>query len=323
MNRFVINLAIAACLFYSSELDGADAENQDLIASVLSKLKAKNVKAKLEGIDSVPGLGKLAREVAPQLLVLLNDEDKVIQARAAEVLVALGNDNRRKAFVVLNSLRKEYGEAGDLATQIVKDRIGILTMDELYIIVHDVNDGDSGTRDGTIWFLKKLGPRNPEVVKILISLLDEPRTLGAHAPDPDDLRLTAVSALRDLGPLAKEAIPVIAEALESDDYSVCLSAADALRAMAKEKEAKGAIPALTKAMRGRRISLPLDAAAALLCIEPSNGEAFQVLVDGLQKRNVETRIRAATGFLSINPLPKKAIPVLEKSLMTPWTRCEC
>ena len=117
-----------------------------------------------------------------------------------------------------------------------------------------------------------------------------------------------------MGPVAKAAVPALADAL--DDFSTRLSASQALGKIGPE--AKAAVPALLKKLGGKPWYGQVDEAIALLRISPSHSAAaVRVLIDGLGRVEWDgndggVRCRAAEALSEVGS--ESAVAALERAL---------
>jgi len=137
------------------------------------------------------------------------------------------------------------------------------------------------------------------------SAAEEQRKL--RSPDPE-VRRGAARELWQMGAKAKEAIPVLCEALKDDDPGVRGFAARTLAKMGPE--AKEAVPTLTEMLRDQGT---YTASALLTLTHPGGGlpEDQPVLVG---KRTMYVRVNAAEALGRIGPTAATAIAALQESL---------
>jgi HEAT repeat protein len=132
-----------------------------------------------------------------------------------------------------------------------------------------------------------------------------------------EVRIQAARAFTGLGPVAKDAVPALAEALKEEDAddviarSVCRCSAYALRQIGPD--AKGAVPALLRLLKARDERLRTDALAALASIGAPDERVIPALREGLKDK--EIRAYAASLLSRAGPrYAQEALPVLVEAL---------
>jgi HEAT repeat protein len=122
------------------------------------------------------------------------------------------------------------------------------------------------------------------------------------------VRATAATALGQIGPDARAAVPVLNDLLKDTDSSVVKAAADSLGRIGPD--ARGAVPALIEAMQDRDVEVRRQVVVALGRIGPGAVAAVPALTDALQNKSRPERWRYAQALGDIGPEAKSALPVL-------------
>jgi HEAT repeat protein len=143
------------------------------------------------------------------------------------------------------------------------------------------------------------GPTKDEVTKLVKDLKD----------NNPSVRTKAARALEKLDPAAKDAIPVLIEALkEQQDVTIPPIAA---RALARQGSA--AVPALIEALEIKDGRVQAYAAKALKQIGPDAKQAAPALIEVVKKHKDPThvaRLEAIAALGKIGPAAKDAVPTL-------------
>ena len=156
--------------------------------------------------------------------------------------------------------------------------------------------------------MKKFGEADESAVPVLVALLSEK---NESAWKTVEARWKAADLLRQLGPKARDAAPALIEALGDDDLHVRTLVATSLGAMTpppKEAEA----PLIAALARGDRSSAA--AARALSAYKAEARGAIPALLKALQAREAEVRWNAARTLGKIGPEAKTAVPALLEAM---------
>ena len=136
----------------------------------------------------------------------------------------------------------------------------------------------------------KLGPWTEQAVVDLTRALREREGGGSSRSAP-------ARALGAIGPQAKDAVPVLAKALEDPDYNVRWAAAEALGRIGEP--AKAAVPALARTLTDKITSVRRETVVALGRIGPAAKEAIRALKIALKDEAEEVRQAAAKALKKI------------------------
>ena len=153
-----------------------------------------------------------------------------------------------------------------------------------------------------------LGERAGPVVPLLIERLE--------GQDVSSVERLYVDALGQIGPAAKQAVPVLIEiatdARASHGGNPSLAAVEALGNIGSAAE--DAVPALIELLASTRLNISnerREAAGALAKIAPQSTEVVAALTDALQDKNLGVQAAAATALGHIGPAAESAVPLLE------------
>ncbi|MFP4055451.1 MAG: LamG-like jellyroll fold domain-containing protein [Candidatus Brocadiia bacterium] len=156
------------------------------------------------------------------------------------------------------------------------------------------------------WLLVRAGRAAPDkVVPLVVEKLKNTPADQLH------VRLPLVELLRDLGPAAKGALPVLTEALDSDDLTIQREAALALRAIGPD--AKAAAPSLIPLLDSRDASIRNLAVSALRVIGPQP-DLVPALVEALRSDYRPVRRYAVQALGELGPKAQAAVPALVELL---------
>ncbi|MDX9708496.1 MAG: HEAT repeat domain-containing protein [Trichloromonas sp.] len=144
-------------------------------------------------------------------------------------------------------------------------------------------------------------------------------TLVKVLQDPDDqVRITAVRILSQIGPVTDEAVPALIRALRDSNYLICESAAYALEEVGVS--AIAAIPALIETLSSNSNKCRQISARVLGKMGLPSAEAVPALIEVLRDRDVdkdtydEVRKEAVEALGKIGPEASEAITVMIDSL---------
>ena len=128
------------------------------------------------------------------------------------------------------------------------------------------------------------------------------------------VRENAAKTLVDLGPDARAAIPALAEAIQDENLSVGLKAAEALG-----KIGKPAIPALTKALQSKNDAIRRLAAEGLSAAGPNAKGAVPILAELLRDKScsTETKQSVVAALAKIGPAAQPATSALIAAIQEP------
>lgn len=214
-------------------------------------------------------LVRIGEPSVPGLLDILNGPDPDMRVCAAEALGGIGPGARAAVPALVRALR-----AND---PVLDDKARIL-------------------RDHAIVALGKIGAAARPAVPALNRLLDVALRSRKDAFGSDEWPLVEALARIDEAPVAK-----LTEAFVRDGDSLCLARLGV--------SAKAAAPALRKALADRRPQVRIDAALALIAIEPPAPDAVAVLTEGL-KHHFEESHFVYEPLGRLGPAASAALPTL-------------
>lgn len=154
--------------------------------------------------------------------------------------------------------------------------------------------------------VKQLGQLKP-FPRHLVPILAHQLEIERHTPTDLERHLAVIAALRDLGAVAKPAVPAIIEWYGRIGPNSGKPAIDALHAIC---------PNHADSIRviSYRDDLRLAGALLLMASEPETRESVPLLVEGLSDGNAAIRVAAAKSLYTLETKARAATPALVKAL---------
>jgi hypothetical protein len=219
---------------------------------------------------------------------------------------------------VLWSNGKEIRSGVDIGAVLryFRDQVGI-HLGKKHIDLEKYRGEDAAEKWAAAAILHELVERAEKPMVALIEALHYERQSKSIQ---DLVRQFAAASLGDLGPTAKEAVPVLEQTLKSEqDLGICIAAASALAAIGPE-----AVPALTSTLTSAVYDKRWPILQALGELGPAAKEAVPVLMKVLQNQvlhdSLGVRREAAESLRKIGPEAIAAVPALIEALKDKdWT----
>jgi HEAT repeat protein len=168
-------------------------------------------------------IGAASKPAVPELAKLLNDENPDVRHETAIALAKIG-PNAKEAVPALAKALEECDGPSCCGAAYALGRIG--DPEAVPALMKAVESKDETLAAISAWALVQIQPKDaPTAAKALPQLI---RGLGDSDPK---FRHGAAAALKQLGPLAKPAIPALKKALKDDEASVRTMAEEALAAI--------------------------------------------------------------------------------------------
>jgi HEAT repeat protein len=179
--------------------------------------------------------------------------------------------------------------------------------ERVHLLVQALGDGDAEVRRLAAVKLAAIGRDGREALPALLKVLRNPA-------EAEDVRKEVARALGELGPPAKEQLPLLGEALQDAKSTPARAyAADALGQLAAD--AKPAVPGLVKALRDPDVDVRRNAAAALGKVGvPARQEAYAELLALLQDKEEDVRRTALGALLKVDTPGAAELDALRKLL---------
>jgi HEAT repeat protein len=241
-------------------------------------------------------LGGLAQLWGPQVFVqAVTDESVRVGEAAAGALAELGPQAVDAVPALLQALMNEEEDSG--RRQAASDALAAIGSEAVPALVQAMTEGDERVRNAAARALKDIGPQAVDAIPALIQALGD---------QDDDVGLAAASALGDVGP---EAIPMLIEALGDRNAQARRGAILALGWIGPE--AKEAAPLIVQALEEESEWLVRSSAAyALGSMQPDAGEAVPALIQALGDESEYVRGSAADALGEFEARAWNAIPAL-------------
>jgi len=243
-------------------------------------------------------LGGLAQLWGPQTLIqALMDESVRVREAAADALAESGPQAVDAVPALLQALKNE--ERDWALRQAASDALGAIGSEAVPALIEALADEDEQVRRAAAGALRDMGPQAGDAIPALIQTLRD-----------KDVSMDAASALGEIGP---QAIPALVEAVDDRDAQVRRGAILALGFIGPE--AKEAAPLIIQALEGDAEWLVRSGAAnALGWIKPDASEAVPALVQALEDESEYVRSAAADALGEFGAQARDAIPALIEAL---------
>jgi HEAT repeat protein len=261
------------------------------LAAPAAELRAQAQSALVAiGPASVPCLREVLRSKDPTALIL-----------AAQAVARIGP----KARSAIPELLLAFGHVDPNVKHATSAAVAIFeprTPDAIPALTWAVGNFDVGVATAAVTVLQELKAGTPAIVSALVARLEN-RNADAGATD---LQALIIRTLGKLGPVARPAVPVLIEAL--DTPALLEDASQALRTILAPN-ARGA--ALVKALKDQD---QLDDRQLAFVLGSADAEAVPALVELLGNKRVRVRAAAALSLGRLGPQAKNAQPGLIKAL---------
>ncbi len=167
------------------------------------------------------------------------------------------------------------------------------------VLIKALQDKDDLVRANAAWALGTVGPEAEQAI---------PNLIEAFQDEVMIVRMGAAGGLGGIGPRAKQSIPALAKAIQNpiEDHNVHRVASEALGRMGPE-----AIPVLAKALQSENYFVRRMSARAL---EETGAGAVPALIKALKDEDRSVRLMAVQALGGIGPEAKQSVPALTKAL---------
>ncbi len=293
-------------------LERSDASTRTLILNVLAE-QGKNavpgLKQALPNPESrywaclvVAEIGPDAKEVVPELLEAVKDQQPEVRHEALMALAATGDTSQATVDAAVAALGDRensvkyaaaylLGSIGEAAAQAANQLLPLLRSDDPFL------------RTVAAWSVCKSNRNNQQVYDQSLGIL-----LRALEDENRDVRLAAIEAIDDLDPEPSLVMPALIKAFESQDGLIATNVADTLVDMGKA--AVGPVAAELKNPKLRRAAV-----VVLGRIGPDAKDAVPALVEALRgETDKDARREIFMSLSNIGPAPASVIPELLKDL---------
>lgn len=295
------------------------------LADLVRLLKEPKVELRRAAADTLPRLGPDAVDALTDLIVALRDEDAAVRAGAGRAIKNTGPKGAARLKAILAQGPEAAAKAHlNLALRLIEIGSKETPVADLIAALGDKEDLVARAAG------EALGARGEPVVPPLVQALKDPA-----------VRRYAALALRDIGPKAKAATPVLVETLADADAPTRGLAAQALAAIGPDArpaaaalingmlkdtdkehrahcaralllvdpEPRLAAPAFRQALRDRQAPGVVDSAVEGL----TKLAAVAELSDALKDKDEEVRRSAVEVLGTLGPAARPAIPALQEA----------
>jgi HEAT repeat protein len=245
-------------------------------------------------------LGGLAQLWGPQTLIqALMDESVRVREAAANALAESGPQAVDAVPALIQALRNE--EQDWALREAASDALGAIGAEAVPALIEALSDEDERVRGAAVGALRDMGPQASDAIPALVQTLRD---------ENDDVSMDAATALGEIGP---QAIPALIEVVGDRDAQVRRGAIVALGFIGPE--AKEAAPLIIQALGEDEEWLVRSGAAnALGWIKPDASEAVPALVQALGDESQYVRSGAADALGEFGAEARDAIPALIEAL---------
>jgi HEAT repeat protein/S1-C subfamily serine protease len=275
-------------------LEKIGAPAKSALPDLIAGLKDPSLIVKAYAAEALGKLGPDARSAGPALLEAVKDADVQVRRHAAGSLGKITYDDKEKMSATLNPLLKDDDKGVRVAAA-----ESLATVAELPALIDLLKHRDMEARTFAAYGVGRLGTRAKTAIPALIegfksstgkearrAIFDAFVLCGPTAKNGLPLYIDAMAdpalrppaslALAKLGPEAKPAVKVLAEALNDTNNTTRLNSINTLGKIGPD--AKEAVPALARLLSQKGQGLRTPVLAALEQIGPAAAEAIGDLI---------------------------------------------
>jgi HEAT repeat protein len=267
------------------------------VPALVEVLKSRHKSARCLTAWALGKIGPQAKEAAPALLRLLDSKDDESRA-AAEALGDIGPGAKEAIPALMRTLKSRDCSMASAAAQALGG-IGPDARDALPLLEEMFLSDDDTVHLASAFALVKIGSQRKK--EALTALIEAAKV--REEKDSLSARCTAIVALGAIGPEAREAIPVLVNAIGADlGAAEKLDEEDAgelgcnLVGEALVQIGPAAVPALVEALKNEEGYRPLAAAVVLGRLGSDAKEAIPTLVTLLGKGALTTQLSDGTAW---------------------------
>lgn len=280
---------------YSTQVVSPERQHE-AAEEVLRAVKTMEATAAREHIAK---LGVLSDVAVPALAIALNDPDAHVRTKAAFVLGDLGGAARGAVPTLVRRL-DDRDSLCRYAVIVALGKIGPHAHIAVERLCRVLNDGDVSNRIEAARALFRIAKNISGVAVMCDALKDQSATN----------RYSAAMVLGEYGSEAKAAIPALSAALNDNEASVRVYAAEALWRIDERKEGT---PTLLEEAKDSRSGSRFKAAYVLWNIE-KHPSVIPMLTQALKDEDTINRFMAAVTLRDIGKDASAALPALRESL---------
>jgi HEAT repeat protein/flagellar basal body rod protein FlgF len=269
------------------------------VPALAGALRRPEAHVRQQAADALGRIGPAARPAIPALLEVMKDRRPEVRWRAAAAIGRIGANENGCIAALAAMLKDEDPQVRDRVAEAL-GRIGrVAGQAEAQI---EVASRATRVMD-RIWPLYALARGSERPAAAVLSLAN------LLVQDEDAACVVACRAVGMLGPLAKPAVPVLAELIGSTDRLVAQAAMEALGELGPTAEE--AVPQLTVALTDRNPLVRLRAATTLGQIGEGASPAVPALANALGDQSEQVVAACAAALGRIGPRAMEAAPALQ------------
>jgi HEAT repeat protein len=285
---------------------GTGAAGPEDVPALLKDLKDKSEAVRARAATDLGLVGWAAKDALPDLRKACSDPDPIVRIRAARAMVLIQEDDLSPVKVLQKELAHEKPEVRRRAATALGD-LNQAAKSALPTLVEALRDDDERVRWAAASSISRIGSAAGPAVAALAQALRDPT-----------IRVMAADALGAAGSQARGAVPLLIDALKSEDADYRWTAAVALSRI-DPKAAKAALPLFIEKLQSDDHRARWD---AMMYITPMGKEAKDAApaVREIVKRG--NGVAAATLAAIAGPDAEDALGVLLHILDDDWDTTE-
>jgi HEAT repeat protein len=278
---------------------------REAVPDLIAALESDVVEAAAESLGEI---GPGAEEAVPALIRALNSGWPHVEEVARGALLKIGPAALRG---LLYSLKDEDSRIGTSAA-IAIGAFDPEGTDAVHSLIEALKGEEPNVRGGAIIGLCEIGPK---AIAALPTLLE---TLKKN--DDPGLFICATRAIARMGHAARDAIPLLIEALSNES----LDPGEAARALGYiGAESRVAIAGLRRCLEGEKGLLRSLAAISLLRLRQEDPQLREIILDSLMVDNPWDRQHVAEALRGFIPALDLVVPLLTDGLAAGSTKTRC
>jgi HEAT repeat protein len=180
-------------------------EGAAAVPALLQALDDEDTTVRQEALTTLGRIGPAARAAVPVLLHALRDKDTDYRVLTLQALGGIGPENEAVVPTLVKMLLDDDREKMRFTATGILKTFGSKARAAIPELARGLKRNDVGVRNAAAAVLGSIGP---EALPQLLTVVRDPER---------DIRQTVNEALRNMGPKARDAIPVLTEVLKSED----------------------------------------------------------------------------------------------------------
>ena len=281
---------------------GADAE--PAVPTLVEAMRNPNTLCLAEG--ALIKLGPKAKSAVPELIRMLDDEDRAVCQSAARVLASIGPDARGAIPALVSCLEKKIDPWGKLSLCTSLAALDLKSKEVIAALTQLTKDKYAPVQPGAHYELIRMKHDKELHFQALLVALEVPDAR---------VRLYAAGCLGELKGVVTEAIPSLQKRLEDNNPEVRVAAAHAILLISsKQSDRKEAVDVIIKSLGEEEFMARLRAASALEPFGPGERWTVPVLITKVYNDDMPTRMAAIEALGNIGTAAREALPSLRHLL---------